>query len=149
MQRTLIILKPDAVQRGLVGPILSRFEQKGLKLVGGKFMRVPESLAKQHYAEHEGKPFFNDLLAFITKAPVLVLAIEGPDAVAVCRALIGATDGKQATPGTIRGDFGVSKSTNLVHGSDSPESAERELKLWFNDDELHDWSRDLEGWIDG
>ncbi len=149
MQRTLIILKPDAVQRGLVGPILSRFEQKGLKLVGGKFMQVPESLAKRHYAEHEGKPFFSDLLAFITKAPVLVLAIEGPDAVAVCRALIGATDGKQATPGTIRGDFGVSKSTNLVHGSDSPESAERELKLWFSDDELLDWSRDLEGWIDG
>lgn len=147
MQTTLIILKPDAVQRGLCGEILSRFERKGLKIVGGKFMQVPEALAKKHYAEHDGKPFFGELLAFITAAPVLVLAIQGPDAVNVCRKLIGKTNGCEAEPGTIRGDFGVSKSTNMVHGSDSVASAERELALWFSKEEIHDWKRTIQKWI--
>lgn len=149
MQTTLIILKPDCVQRGLMGEVLARFERKGLKVVGGRFMQVPEALARKHYAEHDGKPFFNDLLTFITASPVLVLAVRGPEAVTVCRTIIGKTDGKQADPGTIRGDFGISKSTNLVHGSDSPESAERELALWFGDGEIHDWTRTNEAWIDG
>lgn len=149
MQTTLIILKPDCVQRGLIGQVLARFECKGLKIVGGKFIQVSEVLAKKHYAEHEDKPFFDNLIQFITSAPVLVLAVRGPEAVGVCRTLIGKTDGKEAAPGTIRGDFGISKSTNLVHGSDSPESAERELALWFADAEIVDWDRSAEQWIDG
>jgi nucleoside-diphosphate kinase len=149
MQTTLIILKPDCVQRGLTGEVLQRFERKGLKIVGGKFIKVPEELAKKHYAEHDGKPFFGDLISFVTSSPVLVLAIQGPEAVTVCRTIIGKTDGKEAAPGTIRGDFGISKSTNLVHGSDSPESADRELALWFNDGEIVEWDRNNESWIDG
>ena len=149
MQTTLIILKPDCVQRGLTGEVLQRFERKGLKIVGGKFIKVPEDLARKHYAEHDGKPFFGDLISFITSSPVLVLAIQGPEAVTVCRTIIGKTDGKEAAPGTIRGDFGISKSTNLVHGSDSAESAERELALWFNDGEIVEWTRNNESWIDG
>lgn len=148
MQTTLIILKPDCVQRGLMGEVVSRFERKGLRVVGGKFMQVPEALARKHYAEHDGKPFFNDLLSFITASPVLVLAIRGNNAVEICRTLIGPTNGAKAAPGTIRGDFGMNNSTNLVHGSDSPESAERELALWFDKAELHDWQRDGQQWID-
>jgi nucleoside-diphosphate kinase len=148
MQTTLIILKPDCVQRGLMGDIVSRFERKGLRIVGGKFMQVPEDVARRHYAEHEGKPFFPSLLSFITSSPVLVLAIRGNNAVEICRTLIGPTNGAQAAPGTIRGDFGMNNSTNLVHGSDSPESAERELALWFDATELHDWERDGQAWID-
>ena len=147
MQTTLVILKPDAVQRGLCGEILSRFERKGLKIVGGKFMQVSQALAKKHYAEHEDKPFFGDLLAFITASPVWVLAVRGPSAVDVCRKLIGATDGCLADPGTIRGDLGVSKATNMVHGSDSAASAERELAMWFTADEIHDWNRTIQKWI--
>jgi nucleoside-diphosphate kinase len=148
MQTTLIILKPDCVQRGLMGDVVSRFERKGLRIVGGKFMQVPEDVARRHYAEHEGKPFFPSLLSFITSSPVLVLAIRGNNAVEICRTLIGPTNGAQAAPGTIRGDFGMNNSTNLVHGSDSPESAERELALWFDATELHDWERDGQAWID-
>jgi len=147
MQTTLIILKPDCVQRGLMGQVIARFEAKGLRIVAGKFIQVTEDLARQHYAEHVEKPFFPDLLNFITATPVMVLAVRGPDAVEVCRKVIGATDGKAADPGTIRGDFGLSKQTNLVHGSDSPASAERELALWFNEHELHEWNRTLEAMI--
>lgn len=146
-ETTLIILKPDAIQRGLCGEIIARFERKGLKIIGCKFMQVGEALAKQHYAEHEGKAFFGELLNFITATPVLVLAIRGPKAVSVCRNLIGSTDGREAAPGTIRGDFGLSKSTNLVHGSDSPESAKREVGLWFEKRELQSWGRDHQQWI--
>lgn len=149
MQTTLIILKPDCVQRGLMGQVLARFERKGLKVVAAKFVQVTEAIARQHYAEHVDKPFFPSLLSFITSTPVLVFAVQGPEAVAVCRTIIGATDGKAADPGTIRGDFGISKSTNLVHGSDSPESAQRELAIWFGDGELCDWDRSVENWIDG
>lgn len=147
IQTTLIIVKPDAIQRGLCGQIIGRFERKGLKIIGCKFMQAEQALAKQHYAEHEGKPFFGELVEFITATPVLVLAIRGPEAVAVCRTLIGATDGREAAAGTIRGDYGLSKSTNLVHGSDSVESAQRELKLWFEKRELQEWSREHERWI--
>ena len=148
MQTTLIILKPDAVQRGLMGRVIDRFETKGLQVVGAKFMRVATDVAKRHYAEHEGKPFFGSLIEFITSTPVMVLAIHGREAVAVCRKLIGATDGAAAEPGTIRGDLGISKSLNLVHGSDSAASAERELKLWFAPGEIVEWERTVARWIE-
>jgi len=147
MQTTLIFIKPDAVQRGLVGTIVSRFERKGLRMVGAKLMAVPESLAKRHYAEHEGKPFYPGLIRFVTSSPVFVMAWQGVDAVAVCRKLIGATNGKNAEPGTIRGDFGLSAGYNLIHGSDSPESAQRELDLWFPDGQgLLDYTPTREQW---
>ena len=146
-ETSLVFLKPDAIQRGLVGRILSRFEDKGLRLVASKLITVPTDLAKKHYAEHEGKPFYDSLINFITSGPVLVLAIRGDDAISVCRNLMGKTNGKEAAPGTIRGDFGMSPGYNLIHGSDSPESAERELKMWFNDDELIDYHRSIEQWV--
>lgn len=149
MQTTLIILKPDAVQRGLCGRIITRLEDKGLTIVGAKLMQVPDDLARKHYAEHDGKPFFESLVGFITSTPVWVLAVRGREAIAVCRNLIGSTDGAEATPGSLRGDFGLSKQMNLVHGSDSPESAERELKLWFRDDEIADYKLDRHGWVEG
>jgi nucleoside-diphosphate kinase len=147
MQTTLIILKPDAVQRGLMGQIISRFEAKGLQIVGAKFMKVPTAIAEKHYAEHAAKPFFGSLISFITSTPVMVLAVRGREAVAVCRTLIGATDGANAAPGTIRGDFGISKSVNLVHGSDSPASAERELGIWFSAGEIAEWTRTANDWV--
>ena len=147
MQTTLIFLKPDAVQRGLIGPIVSRFEAKGLTFVGMKLTSVSRELAQKHYAEHEGKPFYDGLIDFVTSSPVLVLAIRGVNAIAVCRTLIGATNGQKADPGTIRGDYGMSGGYNLVHGSDSPESAERELKLWFADDELVSIDKGLDQWV--
>ncbi|MEM8781733.1 MAG: nucleoside-diphosphate kinase [Planctomycetota bacterium] len=147
METTLIILKPDAVQRGLMGTILSRLEAKGLTVAGGKFMMVPKSLAQEHYGEHAGKPFFDGLIAFVTGSPVLVLAVRGVNAIAVCRKLIGATNGQKAEPGTIRGDFGMSGGYNLIHGSDGPESAERELKLWFADGEIVDYAPGKDAWV--
>lgn len=147
MQTTLIFLKPDALQRGLMGRILQRFEDKGLSFVGMKLVSVPESLAKQHYAEHADKPFFPGLLKFITSSPVLACAVQGPNAVTVCRNLIGATNGQKADPGTIRGDFGMSGANNLVHGSDSRESAERELALWFTEDELLAMKKSTDQWV--
>ena len=147
METTLIIFKPDCVQRGLMGTLLSRFETKGYQIVGGKFIQVPEATAKEHYAEHAEKPFFGDLISFITSTPVMVLAVRGPEAIATCRKMIGATNGLKADPGTIRGDFGVSGQLNLVHGSDSPESAERELKLWFGEGEINEWARANHDWI--
>lgn len=147
MQTSLIILKPDAIQRGLAGQILNRFERKGLRIAGAKLMTVPRELAEKHYAEHKGKPFYDGLIKFITSSPVLVLAIQGLEAIAVCRTLIGATNGRKADPGTIRGDLGMSGGFNLVHGSDSEASAERELALWFTDDELTDTPRTIEQWV--
>ena len=131
MERTLILFKPDAVQRGLSGQILSRFEQKGLKLVGMKLMRITPELAAKHYEAHKQRPFYPGLVRFMTSAPVVALAIEGIGAIKICRNLMGATFGADAAAGTIRGDFGVSRSYNLVHGSDSPEAAQRELELFF------------------
>lgn len=146
METTLIFCKPDAVQRGLTGRIVARFEAKGLQLVGMKLMMVPEDLARKHYAEHEGKPFYDGLIKFVTSSPVVVMAIRGVNAVAVCRNLIGATNGQKAAPGTIRGDFGMSGGYNMVHGSDSPESAERELALWFPEGVVN-YQRSADQWV--
>jgi len=147
MERTLIILKPDAIQRGLCGQIIDRFEKKGLQIVGVKFMQIPQSLAETHYAPHKGKPFYPGLVKFMTSSPVIVLAIAGKDAIAISRKMMGATFGSKAEPGTIRGDFGVSNSFNLIHGSDSFESAQRELGLFFKADELIDWKPMIQGWV--
>ena len=141
MERTLILLKPDALHRGLVGPILERFERKGLRIVGMKLRRFSKDLLREHYAVHKERPFFAGLVDYMNSAPVLALALEGVEAIAVARTLIGATNGREAVPGSIRGDFGMSFSTNLVHGSDGPESAEKELGLFFPDDgELVEWT---------
>jgi nucleoside-diphosphate kinase len=147
METTLIILKPDAVQRGLMGRILSRFEGKGLKVVGGKFIQISEELAGKHYSDHAGKPFYASLVAYMTGSPVLVLAIRGANAIAVCRKMMGATAGMDADPGTIRGEFCNSKAFNLVHGSDSPEAAEKELGLFFSEGEILDYERSVDAWI--
>ena len=149
METTLVIIKPDAVQRKLIGPIIERFERKGLRIVGAKFIRVPRDLAKQHYGEHKDKPFFDSLLDFITSSPVMVLAIRGSrQTIPIVRKLVGATDAAAADPGTIRGDFGMSKSTNMVHASDSAESAQRELALWFSPDEIVEYDLTQQTWID-
>ena len=132
MQQTLIVLKPDAVQRQLVGRIVARFEQKGLKLVGLKMLQVSQDLARRMYSVHEGKPFYEPLMKFITASPVVAMVWEGNGAIDVCRKLMGPTFGPDAPGGTIRGDFGMSKRYNLIHGSDSPESAEREIPLFFS-----------------
>ena len=135
-ERTLILAKPDAVVRGLVGDILSRFERRGFTIVGLKLLKVEPERAKRHYAEHEGKPFFNGLVEYITGSPIVALVVEGNDAIEGCRSTIGATNPIKATPGTIRGDYAQTIGRNLVHGSDSPESAAREIAIWFSDAEL-------------
>jgi len=147
MQTTLLFIKPDAVQRGLVGQIIARFEAKGLRLVGAKLMMVGPDLAAKHYAEHQGKPFYDGLIKFVTSSPVFVMAWQGIDAVTVCRTLIGATNGRKADPGTIRGDLGMSGGYNMIHGSDSPESAQRELALWFDASELVGYTPTREQWV--
>jgi nucleoside-diphosphate kinase len=136
MQQTLILLKPDAVQRRLVGEITRRFERKGLRLAGLKLVHPSRPLAEQHYAVHKGKPFYDSLLAFLTSGPTVAMVWEGREAVAACRSLMGLTDGAKAPPGTIRGDLALSVQNNLVHGSDSPENAAAEIALWFKPDEL-------------
>ena len=140
-ERTLILLKPDAVQRSLCGEILRRFEAKGLKIAGMKLQALPRDLVETHYEAHREKPFFGDLVSFMTSGPVVVLALEGNSAIEVCRKMMGQTFGYQADPGTIRGDFGISSQFNLVHGSDSPEAAERELSLFFSDGEVIDYAK--------
>jgi nucleoside-diphosphate kinase len=147
METTLIILKPDAVQRGLMGRILSRFEDKGLKVVGCKLMQISQELAATHYEAHKTKGFYPGLVKFMTSAPVLVLAICGNGAITIARNMMGATFGSKANPGTIRGDFGVSNSFNLIHGSDSPEAAERELKLFFGAGEVLSFERAVDKWV--
>jgi len=147
MEQTLIILKPDAVQRGLMGRIISRFEDKGLRVAGAKMMQITPELAAVHYEAHKEKPFYDGLVNFMTSSPVLVMALEGVNAVTVCRSMMGATFGSQADSGTIRGDFGVSNSFNLIHGSDSQEAAERELLLFFSDGEILPWNRAIDRWI--
>ena len=147
MERTLIIFKPDAVQRGLCGEILSRFERKGLQIAGMKFMRIPAQTAETHYGPHKGKPFYEGLVKFMTSSPVVVLALQGKNAIAICRKMMGATFGSNADAGTIRGDFGVSNSFNLIHGSDSPESAQREIGLFFGAGELVDWKPTMQTWV--
>ena len=140
MPYTLIICKPDCVQRRLVGEVLRRFEAKGLRIAALKLMQVDRALAEKHYAEHKERPFFNGLIEFITGGPVVVGVLEGNEAIAVVRNVLGATNGAAAAPGTVRGDFSISKQNNLVHGSDSSESAEREIALWFRPEELVDYS---------
>ena len=147
MEKTLIILKPDSLQRGLAGRIVTRFEEKGFQIAAMKMMRVSRELAEKHYAVHKGKPFYDGLVKFMTSSPVIVLALEGKDSIAIARKLMGATFGSKAEPGTIRGDFGVSNSFNLIHGSDSPESAQRELGLFFKADELIDWKPAIQTWV--
>lgn len=147
MERTLIILKPDAVQRQLMGKIISRFEEKGLKIVGARFNKIPRETLETHYADHKGKPFYEGLVDFMSRSPVLILALEGRGAIAVCRKMMGATFGSNAEPGTIRGDLGISDSFNLVHGSDSPEAAEKELALFFQDGQLVSYDLISGPWI--
>jgi nucleoside-diphosphate kinase len=149
MQRTLVIFKPDCLQRRLVGEVLGRFEAKGLRLVALKLIRADRHLAEQHYAEHHERPFFSGLLQFITSGPLIVGVLEGPDAIAVVRRLLGKTNGLEAEPGTVRGDFSLSKQNNLVHGSDSPGSAVREIALWFRPEELLDYELSGQGWVWG
>ena len=147
MQRTLILLKPDCVQRRLVGTVLARFEQKGLRLVGLKLVQPTRQLAEQHYAVHRERPFFESLLTFLTSGPTVALVLEGREAVTVARTLMGATDGTKAPPATIRGDFALSVQYNLVHGSDSPENAATEIALWFRPEELVSYQPADAAWI--
>ncbi|MBL8990153.1 MAG: nucleoside-diphosphate kinase [Phycisphaerae bacterium] len=147
METTLIILKPDAVQRGLMGRIITRFEDKGLQIVAAKLMKIPLSLAERHYEAHKSKGFYPGLVKFMTSSPVLVMAVRGNGAITIARNMMGATFGSKANPGTIRGDFGVSNSFNLIHGSDSPEAAARELSLFFQAGEVLEWSRAGDTWV--
>ncbi len=148
-ERTLIIIKPDAVQRHLVGQILSRFETKGLKIVAAKFMQISKELAQKHYAAHEGKPFFKGVVEFLSASPVMVLVLEADGVIAMSRKLMGKTFGNEAEPGTIRGDFGACRGFNLVHGSDSPESAEYEIGLYFKSEEIVDYTFADDHWLYG
>jgi nucleoside-diphosphate kinase len=147
MQRTLILLKPDAVQRRLVGDITGRFERKGLRLVAMKLVQVSRELAEKHYAVHAGKPFYESLLSFLTSGPTVALVWEGREAVAVCRSLMGLTDGAKSPPGTIRGDYALSVQNNLVHGSDSLENAALEIALWFKPEELVTFTATDATWV--
>jgi nucleoside-diphosphate kinase len=145
-ERSLVLIKPDAVQRLLVGRIVSRFEERGLKLVGMKLLQVDRSLAEAHYAVHRGKPFFEGLVAFITSSPLVALAIEGPGAIGIVRTMVGATRPAEAAPGTIRGDLALEVAQNLIHASDGPETAVAELALWFRPEELHAYDREIDRW---
>ena len=147
MQQTLILLKPDAMQRRLVGEVIARLERKGLRLVGLKLLKPTRELAEKHYAVHKGKPFYESLLTFLTSGPTVAMVWEGREAVAACRALMGLTDGVKSPPGTIRGDFGLSVQNNLVHGSDSAENASAEIALWFKPDELIAYTPTDASWV--
>jgi nucleoside-diphosphate kinase len=147
MEKTFIMVKPDGVQRGLIGEIVSRFEKKGFQLVGAKFMTVSRELAEKHYAEHKEKPFFGELVDFITSGPVFAMVWQGNNIIATARQMMGKTNPADAAPGTIRGDFGVNVAMNIVHGSDSPESAEREIALWFGGEELVNYEKTINKWI--
>ncbi len=147
MERTLILAKPDALQRGLVGEIVARFERRGLRIAGLKLMRVSTALAQEHYKEHAGKPFFNGLVEYITTCPIVAMVVEGPGAIELARTMIGATNPANAAPGSIRGDLGASIGRNLVHGSDSTASAAREVSLFFKADELLGYERASDPWI--
>ncbi len=146
-ERTLVLVKPDGVQRQLIGRILARYEERGLKVVGLKLVHVERDLAERHYEAHREKPFFGGLVEFITSAPLVALALEGPNAIMVVRAINGATRPHEAAPGTIRGDFALETAQNIVHASDGPEAAMVELALWFDDDELFDYEREVDRWV--
>ncbi len=147
MERTFFMVKPDGVQRGLCGQIICRVEQRGYKIIGMKLMMISKELAETHYAEHRGKSFFDELVSFITSGPVLAMVVEGESVIQAVRAIMGKTDPQDSAPGTIRGDFGITKSKNVVHGSDSLESAEREIKLFFNTAELVHYEKNEDKWI--
>lgn len=147
IERTLVLVKPDGVQRQLAGRIISRFEERGLRIVGLKLVAVDRDLAERHYAVHRGKPFFAGLIEFITSSPVVAMALEGPGAIAMVRTAVGATRPEQAAPGTIRGDLALVTAQNLVHASDGPDTAEAELALWFRDGELVSYPRDIDRWV--
>lgn len=147
MERTLVLCKPDAMQRGLGGEILKRLEQRGLRIVGLKLMQIDRALAEQHYAEHKGKPFFDGLVEYITSAPVIAAVFEGTNAITAVRGAVGSTDPSAAAPGSIRADYGLERGRNLVHASDSPESGIRESGLFFKESELLSWGRDTDRWI--
>jgi nucleoside-diphosphate kinase len=147
VDRTLIIIKPDAVQRGLIGRIITRFERRGLRIVAMKLMHIDEALAQRHYAIHEGKPFFEPLIEYITSSPVVVMVLEGNDAIEIVRRTMGATNPAEAAPGTIRADFGLEIGRNLVHGSDGPDTAEFEVALFFDEEKILPYDRDTDPWI--
>ncbi|PTM58681.1 nucleoside-diphosphate kinase [Desmospora activa] len=147
MEKTFLMVKPDGVQRGLIGEIVSRFENKGFQLVGAKLMVIPRSVAEQHYGEHQDKPFFGELVDFITSGPVFAMVWEGEDVIATARQMMGKTKPAEATPGTIRGDYGVTVGKNIIHGSDSPTSAKREIALFFDEKEIASWEKLLNRWV--
>ena len=147
MEQTLIILKPDAIQRGIAGEIISKFEKKGLKIVAMKMTLIPKEKAEYHYAEHKEKPFFNELVSFITSSPVILMVLEGDDAIKMARKLAGATKAIDAEPGTIRGDFVIHTGQNIVHTSDSADSAKREIENFFDKSEIISYKRDIDKWI--
>jgi len=146
-ERTLVLIKPDGVQRGLIGTIISRFENVGLNIIACRFLIIDDALAGKHYAVHKGKPFYEKLTRYITSGPVMALAVEGKGAIELVRKLVGPTDGRQAPPGTIRGDFGRDLTMNLIHASDSPDSAEYELALYFTGKDYISWEYDFERWM--
>jgi nucleoside-diphosphate kinase len=147
VERTLVLVKPDGVQRGLIGEAIARFERRGLRLVAAKFIKVSNELAEAHYAEHKGKGFYESLISYITSAPVMAMVWEGPSAVAAVRQTVGSTKPVEAAPGTIRHDFALEVGRNLIHASDKPETGEREVALWFKQEELVDWSRAVDAWV--
>lgn len=147
MERSLVLVKPDGSQRGLIGEVISRLERRGLKLVGAKFMQVSRELAENHYAEHKGKAFYKGLIDYITSSPVMAMAWEGPDAVAAIRQTMGSTKPTEAAPGSLRHDFGLQVGRNLTHASDKPETSEREVALWFRPEELVAWEREVDRWV--
>lgn len=149
LEKTFVLVKPDGVQRALIGEIIARLEKRGLKLVAAKFMKVPETLAEKHYAVHKGKPFFEGLIKYITSAPVMAIVFEGNNAINAVRQTMGLTDPLKANPGTIRHDYALSISRNLTHASDSPENAENEIALWFTQEEIVSWEKANEDWISG
>jgi nucleoside-diphosphate kinase len=147
LERTLVLIKPDGVQRGLIGEVISRLERRGLRLVAAKFLQVSQELAETHYAVHKGKPFYDGLINYIISAPVMAMVWEGPQAVAAVRQTMGATRPIEALPGTVRHDFALEVSRNITHASDSPQNGETEISLWFNPDELVNWGREVDRWI--
>ena len=146
-ERTLVLIKPDAMQRGLAGEIIGRIERRGLRIVAARLFQMDRDLARRHYAEHEGKPFYEGLVAHITACPIIAAVFDGPNAVEIVRAAMGFKDPRQAAPGTIRGDFGLNITQNLIHGSDSLESARREIALFFSQDDIHAYRRDIDRWL--
>jgi nucleoside-diphosphate kinase len=147
MERSLVLIKPDAIQRGLAGEVISRLERRGLKIVAMKMLQINKSLAQRHYAIHKGKAFFDDLVNFITSSPIIAIIFQGKDAVEIVRQTMGETDPAKACPGTIRGDFGLDIEHNLIHGSDSPENAAKEINLFFSQEEVSDYYKDIDKWV--